>query len=492
MATIFVDNKEIQAKENSLLIDVLLENGINIPHFCYHKALGKDGNCRMCMVEIKGQKRPQIACDTPVSDGQVIFTKGEKIDRVKKNILELELINHPIDCPICDQAGECKLQDYYMDVGLYESRLDTPKVKAKKHQDLGCSVVLDQERCVLCTRCVRFTQNITKTHELGVFKRADRSVISTFPNKKLNNPYAMNVVDLCPVGALTSGDFRFSKRVWFLQNDEGICDGCSRGCNIYVDHHKKKYGDDMIYRFRPRLNGEVNGHFICDYGRLSYKKFNENRLFTHRFGSENMSLNECIYEIKSIFEGELNMLFLISSNLSIEEMLGVKMLANRYGADLLALAHTDESFGDDFLRRNDRSLNRRGAEILGIKIANSSQKELLKSYGFTLFVGLKDMPSWVKAANEKEKKYALIDSFTCDDDKGIFSLAMAAHSEREGSFLTYNDIFQLSKSKVVKNQQAPKLNEICASILQMEYEQLMQDIKSEISSRFEAFMKEPK
>ncbi|MGB9802155.1 MAG: 2Fe-2S iron-sulfur cluster-binding protein, partial [Arcobacter sp.] len=242
MVKLIINDQEMEAEQGSLLIDKLLDEDIHIPHFCYHKALGKDGNCRMCMVEIAGQKRPQIACDTPVKEGMVVSTTSDNIMAVRRDILELELINHPIDCPTCDQAGECKLQDFYMESGFYESRINVEeKNNARKREDLGSNVMLDQERCVLCTRCVRFCSDITGTNELGVINRADHSVIGTFPGRPLSNPYAMNVVDLCPVGALTSKDFRFKQRVWFMETFNAICNGCSKGCNIFVDHRKEKY-----------------------------------------------------------------------------------------------------------------------------------------------------------------------------------------------------------------------------------------------------------
>jgi len=268
LVNIKIDDKEYKALENTLLIDKLLEEKINIQHFCYHPSLGTDGNCRMCMVEISGQKRPQISCDTLIKENMVVYTKGDNIDAVQRDILELQLVNHPLDCPTCDQAGECKLQDFYMDSGFYVNRVSVPKNNALKKVDLGANVMLDQERCVLCTRCVRFTKDYTKTGELGVVSRSDHSVIDTFPGLKLHNPYAMNVVDLCPVGALTSQDFRFKQRSWFLESFHAICNGCSKGCNIQVDHRKEKYKDDTIYRFRPLENKQVNGYLICDKRRL--------------------------------------------------------------------------------------------------------------------------------------------------------------------------------------------------------------------------------
>ncbi|PID47197.1 MAG: NADH-quinone oxidoreductase subunit G [Proteobacteria bacterium] len=472
MAKIQVNGKFIEAKEGSLLIDVLLENNIHVPHFCYHKSLGKDGNCRMCMVEIEGQKRPQIACDTPVKEGQVIRTKGEKIDKVKKNILELELINHPIDCPICDQAGECKLQDYYMDVGLYDSRVETSKQRAKKQVDLGSFVMLDQERCVLCTRCVRFTKNITKTHELGVLKRADSSVIATFPGKKLDNPYAMNVVDLCPVGALTSKDFRFKKRVWFLQSDEIICDGCSKGCNIFCDHNREKYGDDLIYRYRPRLNEDVNGHFICDVGRLSYKKENENRLYESKIQGKDEDFETALKKAQSIMGEDKKKLLIVSPNLSIEEMYLLKLVSEKFNCDVVICMdeYKDENFGDDFLKQNNLGLNANGALVLGLD-TNSNVKELLKNYDLHIYVGLKNLDAWIDLSCKREKTCCAFSAFGAQSmDKCAFLIAIASHTEKKGTYLTSDNLLQKSNSKVRKNKQAKSLFHILSRLGKFPFE----------------------
>ena len=353
---IFVDSTPIECQEGELLIDVLLNNSIEIPHFCYHQDLGADGNCRMCMVEIKGQKRPQVACDTFVSEGLEVFTKTKSINEVKRSILELELLNHPVDCPICDQAGECKLQDYYMDYGLYESHLSTPKTKKGKAIDLGCNVMLDQERCVLCTRCVRFTRDITKTNELGIIGRGDSTRVATAPNHPLNNPYAMNVVELCPVGALTSKDFRFKQRVWFLDSVKSICHGCSRGCNIFIDYNETKYSDEKVYRFRARRNKQINQSFLCDEGRVSYKKLNE-------------KIDAKISNIEEFKEllNEENKVAVVSPSMSMQQLQAVKEFCQKYSVELFSLAYRDEEFGDAWLKTNDRSAN-----LLGVKELNIS------------------------------------------------------------------------------------------------------------------------
>ena len=466
MVTITVDGKRIETEDGALLIEVLLANGINIPHFCYHPALGKDGNCRMCMVEIEGSKRPQIACDTPTKEGMVIRTKGESIERVKRSILELELINHPIDCPICDQAGECSLQNYYMDVGLYDSRLDTLKVHNRKHEDLGANVVLDQERCVLCTRCVRFTSNITKTHELGVLQRNDHSVISTFPGTKLTNPYAMNVIDLCPVGALTSKDFRFHKRVWFLEPAEAICDGCARGCSLYVDHHRDKYKDDIIYRYRPRFNDDVNGYFICDYGRLSYKKENDNRLKNAYIRGMESEFEYAILKLERLLKRyNSKTLLLISPNLSLEEMYRLKKLSQKIDAQINGFDENfDENFGDDFLRKSDKTPNRRSIELLNIKNRKEDLQEQIKGKEFILFVGREDIQ--------------IVEDLNYDGTIGVMSyrdfkeknrpdivLPIVSHTGRAGTFINCDDFIQFSYCEIKKDLTSIKILDLIAIIL---------------------------
>ena len=367
---ISVDGRIIEAEEGAILLQVLLKNGFEIPYYCYHEALGPDGNCRMCMVEIEGKKRPQISCDTFVEEGLVIHTNTENIRKVRREILELQLINHPVDCPICDQAGECSLQDYYMEYGLYHGSVEKgKKLHFNKHLDLGRNVMLDQERCVLCQRCTRFTTNITQTNELGIVWRADHSCVSTLPGRKLENGYAMNLVDLCPVGALTSKDFRFQQRVWFLTPTPSVCHGCAKGCNIFVDHARLKYHDDTIYRFRPRKNPDINGYFICDDGRLSYKALQTGRLEKALFEGREIGFDEAVRELKKSVECTTGRIVILAdANLYTEELEMIQIFANRIGAWLYAPleSYIDEKFADEWLRNAMRAANAKGVEKLGI------------------------------------------------------------------------------------------------------------------------------
>ncbi len=453
VVNITINGVAMQAAKGSLLIDKLLDENIHIPHFCYHQSLGKDGNCRMCMVEIEGQKRPQIACDTPIKDGMIVRTKGENIEKVRRDILELELINHPIDCPTCDQAGECKLQDYYMEGGFYDSRVTfESKNHARKRVELGSNVMLDQERCVLCLRCVRFCRDITKTNELGVINRADHAVIGTFPGYPLSNPYAMNVVDLCPVGALTSKDFRFKQRIWFLESFEAICNGCSKGCNIHVDHRKEKYKDDQIFRFRPKVNKQVNGWFICDEGRLSYKNESENRFeipLINKNESDINSINASIF--KELTENK-NILILLGANLSYEEILNAKNLASKLNLAISGYSPNtiDETFGDDYLRKNDKSANRASFKELEIDESKEYFEQNLNSSTLVIIIENSYFENNLKLL-ENKKVISFFSHHCLTIGSSNIAVPVASFYEKTGTYINCDGIKQKVVSQMNKN-----------------------------------------
>jgi NADH-quinone oxidoreductase subunit G len=259
----------------------------DVPHYCWHPQLPVAGNCRMCLVEfgtpalgpdrkpianpdgttkIAKSPRPAIACATPISPGMEIYTKTPGVKQMREGVLESLLINHPLDCPICDQAGECKLQEYSVDYGQSASRFVEPKVHKPKAVDLGPRIMLDAERCVLCTRCIRFTRDIAHDDALGIINRGSYNTIATYPGMPFDNNYTLNTVDICPVGALTSKDFRFKMRVWFLKESKSVCTSCATGCNILIGSREEK-----IHRYTPRGNDAVNGPWMCDSGRLNYK-----------------------------------------------------------------------------------------------------------------------------------------------------------------------------------------------------------------------------
>ncbi len=265
-----INGVELEVKDGTTIIQAMYDNHQKIAHYCWHPGLSIAGVCRLCMVEIEGNPRLQIACNTVVTEGMKINNTSLKVQEAVKWGLDFHLINHPLDCPICDQAGECGLQDQYMDFGQYTSEMAEPKQKKRKVVDLGPTIVLDSERCILCSRCVRFTDEVSKTNELGIFNRGDHAEIGTHDGKKLDNNYSLNTVDICPVGALTSKDFRFKQRAWYLKDSETICNGCSTGCNVKVYFNK-----EGLFRVKPTYNPEVNGYWMCDEGRNVYKFANK-------------------------------------------------------------------------------------------------------------------------------------------------------------------------------------------------------------------------
>jgi NADH-quinone oxidoreductase subunit G len=266
-----IDGKEITVPKGTSVIEATEMLGIEVPRFCWHPGLSVAGVCRFCMVKIEGMPKLQIACNTTCTEGMKVITVSDDVKDAHKWALEFHLINHPLDCPICDQAGECELQNYYMKVGKYSSQMDEDKVLKPKALDVGDNLVLDTERCILCSRCVRFEDEVTKTSSLGIFNRGDHSVIGTFPNRRIQHNYSYNIVDICPVGAFTAKDFRFKCRVWFLSETKTVCPGCSTGCNVTVYQQKNQR---EYYRLKPRKNLDVNGHWMCDYGRTMYQHLN--------------------------------------------------------------------------------------------------------------------------------------------------------------------------------------------------------------------------
>ena len=232
MALVKINDIEVEVPDGTNMIEAAKQVGVDIPHYCYHPHLSIAGNCRMCLVDVEaGGRGPDVACNMGARDGLAIRTDTEQVTQMRKSTMEFLLVNHPLDCPICDQAGECRLQDYYMDHGNYESRLSDPKVSKAKRQDIGEHIVLDAERCVACSRCVRFGDEVTGTGELRLFERGDHTNIGIFPGEKLSHQYQGNLADICPVGALTNKDFRFEKRVWYLREQDSLCNGCATVCN---------------------------------------------------------------------------------------------------------------------------------------------------------------------------------------------------------------------------------------------------------------------
>lgn len=264
MPKITIDGKQIEAESGTTIIQAALDNGLQIPHFCWHPKLSVAGNCRICLVEVEKIPKLAIACSTQIMDGMVVKTESPKVINARQAVMEFLLINHPLDCPICDEAGECKLQDYAYSYSEGVSRFDFEKNRKPKRVQLGPRVMLDTERCIMCSRCIRFCDEIAKKPQLVFTKRGDHVELTTVPGEALDNSYSMNTIDICPVGALTSRDFRFKARVWEMSSTDTVCVGCARGCNT-----KMWVRNNEILRLTPRYNPAVNEYWMCDNGRLN-------------------------------------------------------------------------------------------------------------------------------------------------------------------------------------------------------------------------------
>ena len=278
-----VETRTVDVPDGTNLIEAAKLAGIEIPHFCYHPRFSVVGQCRMCLVEIEGMPKIQAACTTPIKDGMVVKTASAKTKDAQKGTMEFLLINHPLDCPICDQAGECKLQDNAFGYGFQQSRYDERKKQYAGYSrtKIGPRVIADMTRCILCTRCIRFTQEISKTGELTFLDRAGSTLVWTHEGRALDNDWSACAADVCPVGALTVEEFRFRQRVWYLKKTPSICPGCDIGCNNTIESRA-----DTVYRYLPRLNPEVNDYWLCDYGRFLAESLNE-RTYTRPILREN-------------------------------------------------------------------------------------------------------------------------------------------------------------------------------------------------------------
>ena len=354
----------------------------DVPHYCYHPKLPIAGNCRMCLVEfgtpalgpdrkpilnpdgtpkMAKSPRPAIACATPVSPGMEIYTNTPGVKQMREGVLEFLLINHPLDCPICDQAGECKLQEYSVDYGQSASRFVEPKVHKPKAVDLGPRIVLDDERCILCTRCIRFTKDIAGDDALGIVNRGSYNTLTAWPGRTFDNNYTLNTVDICPVGALTSKDFRFQMRVWFLKETRSVCTSCATGCSTLIGSR-----EEAVYRYTPRENDAVNGPWMCDAGRLNYKWIGrEDRLKDVLVRGQKttwtMALSEIAAKLKKAPAGSVAIV--ASARQTNEELWLLSQLKSKLGAVSDSVPRTGE--GDKLLVSADKNPNAAGARLTG-------------------------------------------------------------------------------------------------------------------------------
>ncbi len=392
-----INGKWLQFAKGTRVIEACRQAGFFVPHYCYHPRLSSPGNCRMCLIEMGTPKlgpdrkpelgedgrpvinwipRPQISCAQEVSEGMAVRTDSPMAVESRKGVMEFLLINHPLDCPICDQAGECKLQEFSVEYGAGGSRFREEKVKKPKNVTLGPRVTLDDERCILCSRCIRFMKEVANDDVLGFVNRGSYSTLTCHPGRTLDSNYSLNTVDICPVGALTSSDFRFKMRVWFLKETKSICTSCATGCNTIIGSR-----ENTIYRQTPRENEHVNKSWMCDYGRLNFQGLGSpERLLLPaikgRASGRRLKWQEAIdtavSQIRAL-ETDTEVAMIASARMTNEELFLARRLAETLG---IAECEIVPRFGeaDGILLSADRNPNTHGAQLLGLTGAQPGAK----------------------------------------------------------------------------------------------------------------------
>ena len=386
MFNVQIDGVWHQFPKGTRVIEACAQVGVFVPRYCYHKKLSSPGNCRMCLIEmgfprlgadrkpelgadgkpiINWMPRPQISCAQDVSEGLAVRTNSPLVKECQRGVMEFLLINHPLDCPICDQAGECRLQEFSVDYGDSKSRFLENKVKKPKNVQIGPRVTLDDERCILCSRCIRFCQEIAHDDVLGFVDRGSYTVLTAHPGKRLENNYSLNTVDICPVGALTSTDFRFKMRVWFLKETKSICTSCATGCNTIIGSR-----EDVIYRQTPRENDHVNSCWMCDFGRLNFNYLEaESRLLEPQIRSEGrlvaadwpVAIGQAALQLKQFAGPEIAII--ASGRMTNEELWLTSQLAKSLGVQMIDIVPRRGPC-DDILLSEDRNPNTNGARLI--------------------------------------------------------------------------------------------------------------------------------
>jgi NADH-quinone oxidoreductase subunit G len=461
-----IDGVWHQFKKGTRVIEACAQAGKFVPHYCYHPKLSSPGNCRMCLIEmgmprlgperkpeigadgkplINWIPRPQISCAQDISEGMGIRTESPMVKECRNGVMEFLLINHPLDCPICDQAGECQLQEYSVEFGTAGSRFLEEKVKKPKRIEIGPRVTLDDERCILCSRCIRFMKEIAHDDVLGFVSRGSHTYLTAHPDRLLDSNYSLNTVDICPVGALTSSDFRFKMRVWFLKETKSICTSCATGCNTIIGTRQNE-----VFRQTPRENDAVNSAWMCDYGRLNFHYVNSTGRLKNpqiREGQElvdttwNSALIKAGEELKQFSKDEIAVV--ASARMTNEELWLTKKLVESIGTSRYDIVPRNGE-ADEILMSADRNPNTLGAQLIGLTgekpgIGLKDIADGVRSGAIRAVVALgEDLTQLGLTADELKKLAALIvvDILPTETTRSAtVLLPSSAFSEKRGSMI---------------------------------------------------------
>jgi len=429
-----IDGQETEVPAGINIVEAGRYAATEIPHYCYHPRLSVAGNCRICLVEVEGVPKLQIGCNTAVRDGMVIHTKNDRVARGRAGVMEFLLVNHPLDCTICDQAGECKLQDYAVDHGDGVARTDFDRHHKPKNVSWGDKVVFDSERCILCTRCVRFLDEVAGTDEVSIDHRGENSTLIVTGDGQLSSPYQMNIIDICPVGALTSRDFRFKSRLWFMRFTDTVCTSCARGCNVTVGTR-----DEKILRMVPRDNPDVNDSWMCDHGRLHYEFANDES----RMSMSSVGGNPAPHQVAAQKAADLlrkaageNVLCVASPFMTTEELFALKGVCDALGVkDRYFLKPMGEA--DDMLVHPEKCPNARGAALAGFEEAPVKWPET--EYAALLYVEPREGAALPDEVVARCKQTVI---FSLQKGEADVRLPLTAWIEKDGTFISAGDRIQ--------------------------------------------------
>ena len=488
MPKITIDGQELAFEGSHMLLQFAMDQGIEIPYFCYHPAMSIPTNCRMCLVDVghhmkdretgewqfdeKGEpvvrwgRKPATACNTPLADGMIVKTNrtSEEIDTAQKGVLEYMLVNHPLDCPICDQAGECPLQIWTYKYGPEGSRFENLKTHKRKRVDLGPRVILDEERCINCTRCTRFTEEISGSNQLTIIGRGDRNFPGCAPGDSFDDPYSMNTIDICPVGALTSKQHRFQARVWEMSHAPSIDMNDSTGTNTFV-----WIRDNKVMRITPRKNLDINDYWMPDAHRLNIDFYNENRASGVKIKGgipinfeEGLSkvatlvnnINSTVSHVKSVY-------FLGSAYASLESNFALKQLASQYGVNTVYyIPHVEKGTGDNWLIQDDRTPNAAACDMLGFKALEVEDLKAAITSGKVEFLySLENDHAFSQFGKELDTITSVIHSYKDLPAYEYASIQLpAANSiESEGTYINHKGIPQVTQMAVQIKQMSPDM-----------------------------------
>ncbi len=455
MITLTIDGREVKVAEGTNLVEAAKKAGIEIPTYCYHPALRVVGQCRVCFVEVEGMPRLVTACSTRAADGMVVHTDNERVRETRNAVLEFLLANHPLDCPVCDQAGECTLQDYSFEHGLDTTHMvdERRTYPGLERRELGPHVIQNQNRCIYCTRCIRFCQEIAETGELTMKGRGNHQYIDTFDGEPLDNPWSACVADVCPVGALTVKEFRFRARVWHLKETPSVCFGCSIGCTIEIGHH-----EGIVHRFVPRENLEINGWWMCDHGRFLCEDLNRRDVHEPMADGEPIGWTTAMDRLAALLEDGGDLLVIASANAPNETLhLVRKLFLDRLGATVVVPVFEGEprkvkNGHGQWVHSSDAHPNSTGARLIGLPIvdADGLEKAIAASNGPVLVLDERAHP-WLEteaAAKALAGRTVAVAARTATPLTAAANLLLPAASwvETEGTYTSSTGRVQLARA----------------------------------------------